>query len=120
MNVKDFNPAEPFSSQFAATGFQATELARAAQVLRRMTDDEECTRFLSFTSNMMATGLRGLLTEMARKKMFDAVVTAGGSLDHDFIRGFAGYEIAGFNEDDAQLHRKGGNRLGNILIVTRA
>jgi deoxyhypusine synthase len=81
-----------------------------------MQEDKGCTRFFAFTSNLMASGLRGLFIEMAKRRMFDAVVTAGGALDHDFIRAHAGYEIGSFAEDDVGLHRRSVNRLGNILV----
>ncbi len=99
-----------------ATGFQATELAKAAGVCRAMLQDKDCTVFFAFTSNLMASGLRGLFIEMAKRKMMDAVVTAGGALDHDFIRAHADYEIGSFAEDDVGLHKKSVNRLGNILV----
>jgi deoxyhypusine synthase len=77
---------------------------------------EECTIFLSFTANMMASGLRGLFIKMVEKGLVDVVVTTGGSIDHDIIRAYKPYLLGSFDEDDVRLHKKGVNRIGNILV----
>ncbi len=121
MKIKNYkidrkNTISSAFSQFGAGGFQATELHKASLIMRRMEGDRGCIRFLAFTSNMAATGLRGIFADMLERKMFDAVITAGGSIDHDFIRSFSEYEVGDFQLDDVRLHKKGINRLGNILI----
>lgn len=116
MKVSDLRVEKNLVGGLEATGFQATELAKAVKVCNAMLLDKDCTVFFAFTSNLMASGLRGLFIDMARKRMMDAVITAGGALDHDFIRSFAEYEIGSFAEDDVSLHKKNINRLGNILV----
>lgn len=100
---------------FASCGFQATNLARGIEIIGRMRK-EGATVFLTFTSNMVASGLRGLFSEMCRQKLVDVIITAGGSLDHDLIRSEKKYLLGDFVMDDAELHRKGTNRIGNILV----
>jgi deoxyhypusine synthase len=65
---------------------------------------------------MMASGLRGVLTQLIEKKRFNCVITTGGSIDHDLIKSFDPYLLGGFGDDDAKLHEKGINRIGNILV----
>lgn len=101
----------------SSIGFQSTQLGRAVELIERM-KDEGATVFLSFTSNMMASGLRGIFIELVRRKFVDVVITAGGSIDHDIIRTYKDYYIGDFNLDDSALHRKGLNRIGNILVPT--
>ncbi|MFH1393984.1 MAG: deoxyhypusine synthase [Candidatus Micrarchaeota archaeon] len=117
MNVKDiesgFDLNEP--GKLESMGFQATNIAKAIGIIKKM-KKEKATVFLSFTSNMVASGLRGIFTQLCREKFVDAIITAGGSIDHDLIRSYSDYETGAFNMDDAELHRKGINRLGNILI----
>jgi deoxyhypusine synthase len=113
MEIKDLRPGG--AEAFLTTGFQATNIGRAIALLERMRA-EKATIFLSFTANMAATGLRGLFAQMCRKKLVDVIITTGGSLDHDLIRTGEGYGIGDFSMDDAALHRKGINRLGNVLI----
>jgi deoxyhypusine synthase len=118
MHVRDLKPQKNGLklADLESTGFQATELARAAGVTKSMLADEGCTVFFAFTSNMMASGLRGLFIDMAKRRLFDAVVIAGGALDHDFIRAFEEYDVGSFCEDDVLLHKKSVNRLGNIRV----
>ncbi len=100
---------------FSNCGFQATNLARGIAIIREM-KKKKATVFLTFTSNLVASGLRGIIAELCRRKFVDAVITAGGSLDHDLIKSAKKYELGGFTMDDAELHKKGINRLGNILV----
>lgn len=100
-----------------AGGFMAKNLAQAVDVLEMMIKDQDCTRFLSFTANLLATGIRGIITHFVRKRYFHVIVTTAGSIDHDFSRGSgAKYEEGSFFMDDAELRRKGVNRVGNVLI----
>ncbi|MDO8553567.1 MAG: deoxyhypusine synthase [Candidatus Micrarchaeota archaeon] len=111
-NVKDLT----FDSNLSYnTGFQATQLAKAVEIIKRM-KKEKATVFLSFTSNMVASGLRGLFVELCKRKFVDVVITAGGSIDHDLIRTYKNYHIGDFSMDDKALHKKGINRIGNILV----
>jgi deoxyhypusine synthase len=100
---------------FSGCGFQATNLARGISIIRDM-KKKNATVFLTFTSNLVASGLRGVIAELCRRKFVDAVITAGGSLDHDLIKSAKNYGLGSFMADDAELHRKGINRLGNILV----
>ncbi len=97
-------------------GFQASELGRAVQVLKRMHADKDCLKFLAFTANMVASGLRGCIAQLVRKGLADVVVTTGGSIDHDVIKCFGDYELASFTEDDEKLYSRSVNRIGNILV----
>ncbi len=98
-------------------GFQATNLGRAVELIKKM-KKEKTTVFLTFTANMVASGLRGIFAEMCRKKFIDVIITTGGSLDHDLIRSEKPYLLGDFNLDDRELHEKGINRIGNILVPT--
>ncbi len=103
------------ADSLSGCGFQATNVGRAIGIIERM-KKEKATIFLTFTSNLIASGLRGIITEMCRRKFVDAIITAGGSLDHDLIKSAMPYELGDFMMDDAALHKKGINRLGNILV----
>ena len=96
-------------------GFQATHLARGISIIREM-KKQKAKVFLTFTSNLVASGLRGIITQMCREKFVDCIITAGGSIDHDIIKSKLEYELGEFIMDDTKLHAKGTNRLGNILI----
>jgi len=111
MKAKDLREIDGLAN----CGFQATNIAKAISIIERM-KKEKATVFLTFTSNMVASGLRGIITEMCKRKFVDAIITAGGSLDHDLIKSAKPYQLGDFMMDDAALHRKGVNRIGNILV----
>ena len=99
-----------------AGGFTAAHLAQAADVLRRMRADSGSVNFLSFPAAMMATGTRGVLRLLLESRMFHAVVTTCGTLDHDIARSYAPYHHGSFNLDDRVLLKAGVHRLGNVLL----
>jgi len=97
-------------------GFTASKIAIGADILKRMINDEECLKFLSFPACIVATGTRGVIREMIRRRFIDAIITTCGTLDHDLARCWRNYYRGSFYMDDAELHRRGVNRLGNILV----
>lgn len=101
--------------ELARAGFQGASLGEAVGVIGKM-KKQGCTVFLSFTANMVASGLRGVIVELCKKGFVDAVVTTAGSIDHDIIKSYAPYYLGKFGADDAELHSRGVNRLGNIFI----
>ncbi|MEM0475936.1 MAG: deoxyhypusine synthase, partial [Candidatus Norongarragalinales archaeon] len=119
--VKDFTVsakenAASLTTKFSRCGFQASELGEAVRLMREMNRDKNCVRFFAFTANLAASGLRGVLAQYIREARVDAVITTGGAIDHDLIKCFAPYALGSFFLDDAALHRKKINRLGNILV----
>lgn len=103
------------SRQLGKAGFQATNLREAVDVIKEM-KARKATVYFSFTANMVASGLRGVIKDVCRKGIADVVVTTAGSLDHDVIKSFMPYEMGSFNVDDVQLHKKGINRIGNVFV----
>jgi len=115
IRIKNSSRIRDLTKQLPATGFQATEVGRGVELIKRM-KREKCTIFLSFTANLVASGLRGVIVDFIRKGLVDVVITTGGAIDHDIIRSFRDYELGGFDANDVRLHKRGINRLGNILI----
>ena len=99
-----------------AWGFTAGKLALGVRILENMIRDDGCVKFLSFTGNLVATGTRGALKELVKRKLVDVVVTTCGTLDHDIARSWEKYYKGSFQMDDAKLRKKGINRLGNVLV----
>jgi deoxyhypusine synthase len=99
-----------------ACGFTSKAIAEGVDVLEDMIKDKKCVRFLAFPACINATGLRGVIRDMLKKKLFDAVITTCGTLDHDLARAWRDYYHGSFELDDRVLHRKGVNRLGNVLV----
>ena len=81
-----------------------------------MVNEKDCVKFLSFPACIISTGTRGVIKELLKRKLFDAVITTCGTLDHDLARIWKDYYHGSFMTDDKELHKKGINRLGNIFI----
>jgi len=99
-----------------AWGFTAGKLAVGVKIFENMIRDKECVKFLSFTGNLVATGTRGALKELVRRKLVDAIVTTCGTIDHDVARCWKPYYKGSFMMNDSKLRDKGINRLGNVLV----
>jgi deoxyhypusine synthase len=97
-------------------GFESRNLAQGVDILRKMIDERNCTKFLSFVGALLSTGARGIVRDMIKKKMFDVVITTCGALDHDIARTFDKYYAGDFRMDDTILLRKNIHRLGNVLV----
>ncbi|MBC7107467.1 MAG: deoxyhypusine synthase [Methanomassiliicoccales archaeon] len=97
-------------------GFTARKLSDAVDIVEKMLKDEECTVFLSFPACIMATGTRGVIVELAKRKLIDVIITTCGTLDHDLARCWKNYYHGDFFMDDAELRKRGISRLGNVLV----
>jgi deoxyhypusine synthase len=107
--------ASELSAAISSSGFQGREIGEAIRIIKEM-KKEKATVFLSFTANMAATGLRGVIAQLTKEKFVDVIITTGGALDHDLMRTGKDYMLGDFSLDDGELHMKGINRLGNVLI----
>ena len=111
IKVKDLT-----GQMLASGGFTAKKLGYACNIVRKMFREKQCTIFLSFPACIISTGTRGVIRKLVEEKLVDVIVTTCGTLDHDLARVWRKYYHGDFLMDDADLHRKGINRLGNILI----
>lgn len=113
---EDMSVNELVSQMEKAWGFTAGKLAAGVNILQSMVKTRGCVKFLSFTGNLVATGTRGALRELVKRKLADVVVTTCGTLDHDVARSWKKYYRGSFVMNDARLHEENINRLGNVLV----
>ena len=119
--IKDFVWREHMSvdelvDSFGSLGYQAIELSEAVKIVLKM-KRTGAKIFLTFTSNMVTSGLRGFFAQLCRMKIPNILVTTSGSIEEDIIKSLGEeFEITNFHADDTALHEKGENRVGNILI----
>lgn len=120
--VKDISLKDPLSIKSMVNemidcgGFVARHFAEGVNILMNMIQDRFCVKFLSFPAAIVATGVRGVLKEIVKRKIIDVIITTSGSLDHDLARSWGDYYEGSWDLDDTKLFRKGFHRLGNILI----
>ncbi len=102
--------------RFGEIGYQSVELKKAADVLVKMRK-ENATIYLTFTSNMVTSGLRGFFAQLITLKMANVVVTTVGGIEEDIMKATGEkFSIGTFAADDVELHEQGVNRIGNLLI----
>jgi deoxyhypusine synthase len=120
--VKDYDFTEEMSvndlvnQMGEAWGFTAGKLAVAVNIMEAMVKAKGCVKFFSFTADIVATGTRGVIKELVKRKLVDIVITTCGTLDHDVARCWKDYYKGSFVMNDSKLHREGVNRLGNVLV----
>ncbi|MEM1545125.1 MAG: deoxyhypusine synthase [Candidatus Methanomethylicia archaeon] len=98
-------------------GFVAKKVGIGFNIIREMINDRDCMRFLSFPACIIATGCRGVIRELIKRKIFDIVITTCGTLDHDLARLWRPYHHGLIKVDDSILHSLEINRLGNVYIA---
>lgn len=111
---KEFNPKEFFDS-FKDTGFQATNLGKAIELVKKMRK-EKATIILGFTSNIGTAGTRDIITYLVKNKLVHFVVTSTGGLEEDIIKTHGNFLHGSFEADGAYLRKNGVNRTGNIFV----
>ena len=111
---KDIKVSE-LVSQFKNSGFQTHNIGIAAEILDAMAENN-ATIFLSFTSNISASGIRGIIIDLVKKKKVHALVVSSGALDEDITRAKMPYLQGTFEANDAELGQKGINRMGNLFV----
>ncbi len=106
---------EQLVANYSNIGFQASHLSKAAEVVGRMQDDKAMV-FLSFTSNMVSSGLREIIAQLCQHKLVDCIVTSTGSIEEDVMKCSAPFALGRFDADDEEVKENGMNRIGNIFV----
>ena len=112
---KKFNFNE-FIKAYSTTGFQATNLARAIEIIKAMRR-EKSTIFLSYTSNMVSSGVRETIRYLVEKKLVHVLITTAGAIEEDIIKTIKPFVLGDFNANGKFLSEKGINRIGNIFVT---
>ncbi|MEM2192380.1 MAG: deoxyhypusine synthase, partial [Candidatus Hadarchaeales archaeon] len=107
---------EIVKKMFEGGGFVAKNLAVATDILEKMVKDKECVKFLSFPACIIATGCRGVVKELVKRKLMDVLITTCGTLDHDLARCWGDYYHGDFSADDRKLKKERIHRLGNVFV----
>ena len=106
---------EQLVAGYSSLGFQASHLAKASEVVKRMQKDK-ATVFLTFTSNMVSSGLREIIAQLCQHKLVDCIVTSTGSIEEDVMKCSAPFSLGRFDANDEEVKANGMNRIGNIFV----
>lgn len=124
----DFNKGVDYANllqSYALTGFQATSFGQAVTEVNRMInfrgvdeDGEEykCKIFLSYTSNLISSGVRETIRWLCEHGRVDVVVTSAGGVEEDFIKCLGPTFVGDFSLPGSDLRKKGLNRIGNLFV----
>jgi deoxyhypusine synthase len=119
--TKDFNwvysmSVKDFLEKLGSVGFQSVELKNASDLIVKM-KSSNAKIYMTFTSNMVSSGLRGFFAQLIALKIPQVIVTTAGAIEEDIMKAFGEkFEIGSFHSDDVALNERGENRVGNILI----
>lgn len=125
MHVKDFKwekgmKVSELVEKYSNIGFQSIELGKAKDIIVKM-KKADAKIFLTFTSNMVTSGLRGFFAQLIKLKMADIVITTVGSIEEDIMKSLGEkFVITEFNTDDIALYEEGSNRVGNLLVSNQS
>ncbi len=106
---------QEFIKAYARTGFQATHLAEGIEITKVM-QREKATIFLSYTSNVVSSGLREIVKYLVKHKKVQAIVTSAGGVEEDIIKCLKPFVLGKFDAPGRMLFESGINRTGNIFV----
>lgn len=120
MKIKGFNLNEvnSFSSllkNYSSIGIQATHLSQADEILEKIIK-EKCTFYLAFTSNIISSGLREIVSQLILISKPSVIITTAGAIEEDIMKSLGSFDLGTFQADDKELRKKGINRIGNIYV----
>lgn len=119
--VKDFEwkkgcKVSELVSRLGSCGFQGIELKRASDCIVKM-KREGAKIYLTFTSNMVTSGLRGFFAQLISLGVADIIITTVGSIEEDVMKAIGeNFLIGSYYSNDVASHEKGMNRVGNLFI----
>jgi deoxyhypusine synthase len=106
-----------FIKDLSNVGFQSIELFKACEIILKM-KRENAKIIFSFTSNLGTSGLSEFIAQLTKMKFFDIIITTAGAIEEDIMKAMGEkFLITSFNADDVELHEKGHNRVGNLIIT---
>lgn len=106
---------QDFLKSYARTGFQATHLAEGIEIVKAMRR-EKATIFLSYTSNMVSSGVRDIIKYLVKHRKVEVLVTSAGGVEEDIIKTLKPFALGRFDVPGKMLFENGINRTGNIFI----
>ncbi len=104
-----------FLDSLSTTGFQASELGKAIEIVRVMYE-EEATIYLSMTGNVISSGLRDIIKYLVKHKKVSVITTTASGIEEDVIKSLADFKSGEFSASGRSLFEHGVGRIGNIFV----
>ncbi|MEM4576731.1 MAG: deoxyhypusine synthase family protein [Candidatus Nezhaarchaeales archaeon] len=122
--VEDLKPEQSVRAllrSMAKTAFNARRLGKAFEVLEDIVNRSSL-RILTMAGAFVPAGLRRLLCEALRRKLFNVVITTGANVTHDLLMAFGGrhYRLELREvEDEVDVKKMGLCRIYDIAVKVR-
>ena len=105
-----------FISSFSTSGIQAANLGKAIDIVNIMVR-ENVPVFLSFTSNMVSSGMREIISYLVKNRKFSVLCTSAGGVEEDAIKAHMPFRLGDFSVRGEVLFDAGVGRIGNIYTT---
>jgi len=115
----DFNKPfdfDEFIKSYSNIGIQATNLAKAINITNIMLR-EKVPIYFSFTSNIISSGLRDIITYLVKNKFVSVLCTSAGGIEEDVMKARMPFYLGSFDAKGSLLHDLGILRIGNIYTT---
>ena len=112
---KEFNFKE-FIKSYSTSGIQAANLGTAIEITKTIIR-ENVPIYLSFTSNMISSGMREIISYLTQHKKIAVLCTSAGGVEEDAIKAHTPFRVGNFDAPGSNLFEAGVNRIGNIYTT---
>ncbi|MBW2978300.1 deoxyhypusine synthase family protein [Candidatus Woesearchaeota archaeon] len=115
----DFEKGVDFNElvqSLSTSGIQAANLGSAISIVNIMIR-ENVPVFLSFTANMISSGMRDIIAYLAKNNKISVLCTSGGGIEEDAIKSHLPFRVGDFNAKGEPLLDAGVGRIGNIFTT---
>jgi deoxyhypusine synthase len=107
---------EKFTESLSTSGIQAANLGKAISIVNAMIR-EGAQIYLSFTSNMISSGVREIVTYLVKNECISLLCTSCGGVEEDAIKANMPFRIGDFHVKGEVLFDAGVGRIGNIYAT---
>ncbi len=126
IKVKELTPVKGFAldkglsvpqllDSYKSLGFQASNLGRAMELIQRMKKDHAAV-FLSYTSNMVSSGLLEVIAQLVKHRLVAGIVTSTGAIEEDVMKSSHPFFVGDFEVNDSEVKGNKLNRIGNLFV----
>jgi deoxyhypusine synthase len=105
-----------FVQSLSTSGIQAANLGSAISLVNIMIR-EKTPIFLSFTANMISSGIREIIAYLVKNKKVLVLCTSGGGVEEDAIKSNMPFRLGDYNVKGEPLFDAGVGRIGNIYTT---
>jgi deoxyhypusine synthase len=113
INFEQASSLEAFTRSLATTGFQASHLGLAIELVNGLIAGRSPIH-LSFTGNLISSGLREVVAFLAKHRYVGSIVTTASGIEEDAIKAIGSFTLGSF---DADPDSGADYRIGNVLAA---